>query len=84
MKTIDIAERLRAHVASCMDQPWMDWPTVRDLARRYRVTQDDIMDMVETDGDLDMAVGMRTYNGVGSFDRPGDYRVEYIGEEVAR
>lgn len=78
-KFMSITDRLVEHVKSQMDKPWMDWPTVRELAKRYRCRQDVIIDMVDQHESLDLIVGMRAGNGHGEFECKGDYRVEWYG-----
>lgn len=70
-------DRLAEYVKTQMDKAWLDWPTVRELAMRYRCKQDDIIDMVDDHENLDLIVGMRTGSGYGEFDTKGDYRVEW-------
>lgn len=56
-------------------------PTIRDLARRYKVRQDDIIDMVEDCETLDLIVGHQIPGtGYSTFDTNGDFKVEYVGE----
>lgn len=72
------AGRLSKYVESQMDKPWLEWPTVRELASRYHCTQDEIVGIVEDCKHLDLIVGMVTYSGHGDFDNQGDYRVEWF------
>lgn len=72
-----ILTKLPGYIQSKMDQPWLSYPTVRDLARRYHCSQSDIIDAVESHDQLDLIVGMGTATGVGKFESKGDYRVEY-------
>lgn len=73
-------KRLRAYaVAYSTMLPWEQWPTLAELARKYKVKQDDILEFVENDSELDLIVGARVNGGVGSYEQ-GDYRVEYYGD----
>jgi len=58
---------------------WMEWPSVRDLAKRYRLGQDIIIGMIEEIDEIDLIVGFRNDSGYGSFDIKGDYRAEWYG-----
>jgi len=60
------------------DKPWMEFPTVRQLARKLGVKQSLIAQLVEDSESLDLIVGFRAGSGVGDLDTTGDYRVEYI------
>ena len=77
-----ISGRLTAYVAGQMEPPrhWLEWPKVRDLARRYRIRQADVLAMIEDSEELDLLVAFRSGGGVGELDDKGDYRVEYYGE----
>ena len=56
--------------------------TVRALAQEFKVSQKVIRDIVEdSENKLDLIVGIRCGNGIGEFERQGDYRVEWIGED---
>ncbi len=57
-----------------------EYPTVRELARRLRVTQMAVSDAVEDSELLDLIVGIRVNGAAGGFARVGDYRVEWVGE----
>jgi hypothetical protein len=56
------------------------YPTLREVARRFRVTHDQIEsachDWDSKEGYLDIAVGFRTYSGWGAFSNRGDCLVE--------
>lgn len=70
-------EKLTEYVKSHMYKNWLQWPTVRDLAIKYKCRQDEIVDIVESNDNLDLIVGMRAGGGIASFDSKGDYRVEW-------
>lgn len=70
-------ELLAEFVKTQMDKPWLDWPTVRELAKRYHCKQDEIIGIVDDHENLDLIVGMRTGSGHSEFDTKGDYRVEW-------
>lgn len=72
-----VAPKLIEHTKNNMDVPWMEWPTVRDMAKKFKCTQTMIIDIVESSDNLDLIVGMKTYDGFGEFDRKGDYRIEW-------
>ena len=72
-----ISNRLANYVKTQMDKHWLDWPTIRELAVRYRIKQNTVIDIVESHENLDLIVGMKTYNGYGEFENKGDYRVEW-------
>lgn len=63
------------------DKDWRGWASIRELAKRYHLSQKIILEMVEDCDDLDLIVGFRTYSGYGEFDNQGDYLVEWYGEE---
>lgn len=56
---------------------------VRHLARRYRVTIDEMLMLTEDCGyDLCVNVGIMIQGrGYATFERKGDYTVEYLGED---
>jgi hypothetical protein len=59
--------------------PGRVYPTVREAAKHFRVTQQAIIDACEDwqgDGYMRPATGMKVGNGIGTFDRKGDYLVE--------
>lgn len=76
---IKIQDRLVEYAKGYSDKPWQDWPTVAELARRYKVKQSDIVDIAEGHDNLDLIVGMRTGSGHGAFATIGEYRVEWFG-----
>jgi len=79
----ELSERLAAYVKQRMieinasGKGWLAWPTVAELARRYRVRQSLIIDLVESHENLELIVAMQAGSGYAEFNRPGEYRVEY-------
>ncbi|MBW2561412.1 MAG: hypothetical protein JRE40_11235 [Deltaproteobacteria bacterium] len=61
------------------EYPAGDAPTVRDLARRYRVSQQAIVDELEHHDLLCMNVGIGIGNGVHEHESIGDYNFEWMG-----
>lgn len=59
-------------------------PTVRELARRFRVTQSQVVDAIEADDDLELVVGCQAGAGGahGAFATEGDYTLSWIGDDV--
>ena len=57
------------------------WITVREAARRLGLRQDEVIEMVEASEGLDLLVGIRTNNGIGTYDCKGDYQIEWFQEE---
>lgn len=55
-------------------------PTVRELARRYRVRQQDIVDALECHESVCMNVGIGIGNGVWEHEDIGDYNFEWVGD----
>ena len=68
-KFVSTLEKLVKYTEGQMEQPWVEWPSVRELAKRYRVKQDDIIDMVESSENLDLIVGGRTGDGFWEYYR---------------
>ena len=56
-----------------------DQPTVRQLARRYRVKQQDVVDALEYHDLVCMNVGLGIGNGVHEYESIGDYNFEWMG-----
>lgn len=54
-------------------------PTVRELARRYRVNQQKIVNELEDHESVCMNVGLRVGNGVYEHECIGDYNFEWMG-----
>lgn len=56
---------------------------VRHLARRYRITHDELLMLVEDcDYELCVNVGVMVQGvGYATFEHEGDYTVEYLGED---
>lgn len=57
-----------------------DAPTVRELARRYRVPQQDVVDALECDERVSMNVGIQVGGlggGVAEHESIGDYSFEW-------
>jgi hypothetical protein len=55
------------------------YPTVRQVAIEYRVTQQVVIDTCEDwygEGYMRPAVGIRCGNGIAGYDRIGDYLIE--------
>jgi len=54
-------------------------PTVRELARRYRVRQQAVVDELESHDLLCMNVGVGIGSGVWEHESIGDYNFEWMG-----
>ena len=74
LRTVDL---IVEYVKERTGDDWWKWPTIRELAIKFRRKQDDIIDIVEAHDNLDLIVGMSNYNGYGEFELKGDYRVEW-------
>lgn len=55
-------------------------PTVREMARRYRVKQRDIVEMLECHDSVCMNVGIGIGGGVYEHESIGDYNFEWMGD----
>ena len=56
--------------------------TFAEAARKLRINHDEIEDLIsDSDGVLSMTVGMQCGSGIYSFEKKGEYQVEYCGEE---
>jgi orotate phosphoribosyltransferase-like protein len=77
MKTESLEQRLREYAKSYSDKHHSEWPTVRQLAKRYGCTQQEVLDAAEQDG-MDVIVGVQV-SGVGyaAEERIGDYKIEW-------
>lgn len=57
-----------------------DFPTVRATAKRFRMTQQAVIDAVEDGCDIGdyfgISVGIQTGGGYGAYDSVGDYKIE--------
>ena len=56
-------------------------PEIRYLARRLHIKQCDVLQLCE-DLDLNVNIGIQCGNGIGEFDRIGDYTVEDLTVDV--
>lgn len=54
-------------------------PTVRELAHRYRISQQEVMDSLEDHEPICMNVGLQIGNGVFEHESIGDYNFEWMG-----
>jgi hypothetical protein len=50
--------------------------TIRELARKFRIRQSDVLDMIEDSPDLGYNVGVRINNGIAEYKNIGDYTVD--------
>jgi len=55
-------------------------PTVREMARRYRVRQQDIVDMLECHDSVCMNVAVGIGDGFYEHESIGDYNFEWTGD----
>ena len=55
-------------------------PTVRQLAKRYRMSQGKILTLIEDADDLDYNVAIATGSAMVDYDNIGDYTVEFCGD----
>ncbi len=76
-----LQQRVALEAQKGVNKHHSEWVTVRSLAKRLRVPQDTIIDMVEGSSDLDLIVGIRCGNGVAEFGNKGDHQVEWIRED---
>lgn len=59
---------------------WSAWPCIRDLARKLRITQQDVLEIAEDTQTLNVCVGVRGgQGGIGSYGSVGDYLIEWMG-----
>lgn len=82
MMTVEATDRALALIRS---RTWPSYesgtqPTVRELARRYRVRQRDVVDALEDHGDVCMNIGISIGDGVYEHESIGDYNFEWMGE----
>ncbi len=80
---MDITDRALAFIKG---RTWPSYesgtqPTVRELARRYRVRQQDVVDALECHDSVCMNVGIGIGNGVWEHESIGDYNFEWVGDE---
>jgi hypothetical protein len=75
---MELEEKVRKLAAEYADKPWTEWPTVREIAKRFKTTQNSIISIAEDSEELDLIVGMRCGNGMGEFDNKGDYKIEHL------
>lgn len=54
-------------------------PTVRELARRYRVPQQEVINELEDNESVCMNVGLQIGNGIHEHECIGDYNFEWMG-----
>lgn len=73
-----LEEKLRDYARSYSTTlPHSEWPTVRELARRYRCTQQQVLGAAEQDG-MDVIVGVQIPGcGYAAEKDIGDYKVEW-------
>lgn len=73
------ADKLRALVLPTAHQPWNEWFKVRELAKKLRISQDEVLSLVDEDEALMLNTGFGCGNGTSSIAHKGDYLVEYFG-----
>lgn len=57
-----------------------EWPELREIARRLRVQQQDVADMVDDSDELDMCVGVQIPGyGTAAEDNMALWKVEWVG-----
>jgi hypothetical protein len=71
-----IKAKLEAYAKEFEDLVFWDWPTIRQAARKFRVKQDLILDMVDDSECLDLVAGFRSGAGYGTLAK-ADQRIEY-------
>lgn len=74
---VKVQEKLIEKAKSKADLPHTEWLSVSDAAKQLKLTQDDIIGLVEDAEHLDLIVGFRTYSGIGEHEKQGDYKIEY-------
>lgn len=81
-KAIDeLQERLEREAREWSRLHHSEWPSVRTLARRYRVRQACVLDAAEYSEVLDICVGVQIPGfGHRAHSATGDYSIEYIGD----
>ena len=55
-------------------------PTVRELARRYRVSQQEVIVELEYHDSVCMNIGIQIGGGVSVHESVGDYNFEWMGD----
>ena len=73
---LKLCERFKAFVEA--ENSAGKLPTFRSLARRYKISQSLVLQIVE-DCEMNYNVGIRVGNGIGLYDNQGSYTVEYLG-----
>jgi hypothetical protein len=77
----NICRRMEAHVREQTLDPEAELPTVRQLARRYRITQALVEQIAEDVDLLGINCGVQIQGvGYGVFDNLGDYTLEWCGD----
>lgn len=76
---VGTTQKVEAAAKETRAEPWHKWPTIRDLAKRFGLSQQTTLEIVEDSDRLDLCVGVGVNGGAARFERVGDYRVEWIG-----
>lgn len=75
-------ESLINEVRKDMGKNWTQWPKIKDLSKKFRCRQQEVIDFAEDIDDMDLIVGFRTEIGHGEFDSIGECRLEFYGDEM--
>lgn len=75
-----IRDRLLARVKANARLHFSQTPSLRDLAREFRCTQEEILDILEDHPDVEIVAGARSALGTGAFAK-GDWKFEWVGED---
>ena len=76
-----LGSRVRTYVMKRMEEDPFELPTVRQVARRFKMRQEEVLDLVEDVEGLGVNIGVWV-NGCWVEKKIGDYTVEAYLEEV--
>ena len=78
-----LGSRVRTYVMKRMEENPFELPTVRQVARRFKMRQEEVLTLIEDTEGLGVNIGVRVSGG-GCWveEKIGDYTVEAYLEEV--
>ena len=78
-----IEERVEDYVRESLVEPCYKMPTIREIARKFRITQVEVLDTIESSHRFIVNVGCQAGTGGGIWEHEsiGDYEIELSGEE---
>lgn len=91
MRTLDSEKLFEYAFQFCKDSiangNGSDYPTFREVARKFKVKQETVQDAIDDfhtrdSRYMDTIVGIRTFSGIGCFGKIGDYKVEAWDDSV--